>query len=263
MDVIPYTPRRFQTAAASYLQGRPGYPAKLFRRIAELCSLNQSHRVMDLGCGPGQIALAMAPYVGQVVGVDPEPEMLKIAAELTAQSGGKVELIEGSSYDLGPRFGRFRLVAMGRSFHWMDRADVLRRLDGMIEPGGAIVLLHDDHPAVPDNAWHTPFQDVVMRYAADDVAKQVRSGWNSHEAVLLDSPFSHLEQHTVFERHRISVDTLLLRIQSMSSVSRSRIGSKADDLAAEIREAMSAFAQDGMLNEVIGSWALIASREDT
>lgn len=217
---------------------------------------------MDLGCGPGQIAVALAPYVGQVVGVDPEPEMLKIAAEYTARSGEKIELIEGSSYDLGPQLGIFHLVAMGRSFHWMDRADTLQRLDAMIDPGGAVVLIRDDHPAVRDNAWHGPFQDVVMRYAADDIAKKLRSSWASHEAILLDSPFNHLEQITVFERHRIPVDALVLRTQSMSSVARSRIGTKADDLAAEVREAMSAFAQDGMLSEVIASSALIARREE-
>jgi len=262
VDVIPFTARRFQTAAASYLQGRSAYPALLFRRIAELCRLDGSQRVMDLGCGPGQVALGLAPYVGRIVAVDPEPAMLKIAAEVTAGLGEKVELVEGSSYDLGPSFGRFRLVAMGRSFHWMDRAETLRRLDALIEPAGAIVLLHDDRPEVPDNRWHAPFQEVVWRYAADDVAKQVRSHWASHEAVLLDSPFPRLEQVTVFERRRITVDQLVLRTESMSSVARSRIGTRADELAAEVREAMSAFAEDGMLNEVIASSALIASRPE-
>ncbi len=262
MDVIPFTPRRFQTAAAAYLQGRPDYPARLFQRIAELCRLDRSHRVMDLGCGPGQIAVALAPYVGRIVGIDPEPEMLKIAAELTAHLGDQIELIEGSSYDLGPRLGSFHLVTMGRSFHWMARAETLRRLDAMIDPDGAVVLIHDEHPKVPDNAWDAPFQDVITRYAADDVAKQVRSNWASHEAVLLDSPFNHLERITVFERRQITVDALILRTHSMSSVARSRIGAKADDLDVEVREAMAAFAQDGMLNEVIASSALIASRGD-
>lgn len=261
MDVIPFTPRRFQSAAGSYLQGRPAYPSKLFRRIAELGQLDSSHRVMDLGCGPGQVAVGLAPFVGQVVAVDPEPEMLKIAAELKKPYGDRIELVEGSSYDLGPDLGRFQLVAMGRSFHWMDRADTLRRLDAMIEPTGAVVLLHDEHPDLPDNAWYAPFQETVMRYAADDVAKTIRSRWAGHEAVLLDSPFSQLERVGLFERRRVSLDELVLRLQSMSSVAHSRIGSKADELALDVRREMSAFAQDGPLVEVVVYSALMATRD--
>jgi ubiquinone/menaquinone biosynthesis C-methylase UbiE len=260
MDVIPYEPRRFRSAAASYLEGRPAYPAKLFQRIAELCRLERTHRVMDLGCGPGQIAVALAPYVGHVVAVDPEPEMLKIARDLAADAGQEIELIVGSSYDLGPRFGRFRMVTMGRSFHWMDRAATLQRLDEMIEPEGSVVLLRDDHPDVPENAWHKPYQEIVHRYSADDFAKQMRSSWLNHEAVLLASAFRQLERIAVFERRALSIDALVLRTSSMSTVSRSRIGSKADDLAAEVREAMIPFAANGPFHEVTASSPLIASR---
>lgn len=260
MEIIPYNPRRFESAAASYLQGRPAYPAKLFRRIVDLCGLNRSHRVMDLGCGPAQIAVALAPYVAQAVGVDPEPEMLTIAAENAAAHHQSIELIESSSYDVGPRFGRFQLVAMGRSFHWMDRVDTLQRLDALVDPHGAVALLYDEHPEVPENAWRQPFQEVVKRYSADDFAKQVRSNWRSHEAVLLASPFHVLERITIFDRRSLSVDDLIVRTRSMSSVSSSRIGARADDLAAELQRILLPFAQEGALSEVTANSALIATR---
>src|SRR5262245_4898832 len=76
---MPLEPSRFRTAAQYYLRGRPPYAAGLIRRVVQLCGLDATHRVLDLGCGPGQLALAFAPFVGQVVGIDPEPEMLRIA----------------------------------------------------------------------------------------------------------------------------------------------------------------------------------------
>jgi ubiquinone/menaquinone biosynthesis C-methylase UbiE len=260
IDVIPFDPRRFRTAAASYLEGRPAYPPRLFRRIAELADLGPSHRVLDLGCGPGQVALGLAPFVGEVVAVDPEPEMLKLARRQAEAAGLAIELVRGSSYDLGPAFGSFRLVAMGRSFHWMDRVEVLRRLDAMIEPGGAVVLLHDDHPESPENAWHATYRAILARYADDDVAKRVRSGWDAHATVLTASPFRSLKRIRAFERSRVTLDALVLRTRSMSSVARSRIGARADDLAAEVRAAMAPFAPDGSLPELIAATALIASR---
>ena len=67
----PFDPRRFESAALHYRAGRIPYPPRLIRRIAELVGLRESHRVLDLGCGPGQLAIAFGFFAGEVVGVDP------------------------------------------------------------------------------------------------------------------------------------------------------------------------------------------------
>ena len=219
--------------------------------------------MLDLGCGPGLLAVAFAPFVREVVGVDPEPEMLRAAAARGAPAN--VAWIEGGSYDLGPRFGRFFLTVMGRSFHWMDRAETLRRLDAMIEPGGAVVLFGDAHPNVPNNAWRVAWGEVIERYSADDpVRGRSRSpDWVRHEAFLLDSAFAELEEIAVIERRDVAVETLIDRALSMSSGSRARLGAKADDLAREIRELMAGIAPEGSVTEVIATSALIARRPAT
>src|SRR5215472_600571 len=112
--------RRFRTAAAHYLAGRPPYSPRLIQRVIDLTSLTPAHGVLDLGCGPGMLTLAFAPFAREVLGVDPEPEMLRAAA--ARQAPPNVRWMQASSNDLGPSFGRFFLTVMGRSFHWMDRA---------------------------------------------------------------------------------------------------------------------------------------------
>ncbi|MGK9164667.1 methyltransferase domain-containing protein [Inquilinus limosus] len=262
MTTIPFMPRRFRSAATHYLQGRPPYAAGLFPRIARVCGIGRDHRVMDLGCGPGQIAIALAPLASEVVGIDPEPEMLAAAAEAAARAGVRVTWRQGSSYDLGPELGRFRLVTMGRSFHWMDRVETLRRLDAMIDPGGAVVLIHDDHPNVPDNRWSQPYRELLDRYSEDDADRQLRKSpdWPNHTAVLLDSPFGRLEEVAVIERRRIPADTLVHRTLSMSSTAPERIGDRVGALIAEIEGLAAEHAADGMLTEVVTSTALIARR---
>ena len=42
-------PTRFHTAARYYLQGRPHYAAALIRRVVQLCGLDRTHRLLDLG----------------------------------------------------------------------------------------------------------------------------------------------------------------------------------------------------------------------
>jgi SAM-dependent methyltransferase len=260
---MPPEPTRFHTAAQYYLRGRPPYAAALVQRVVTLCGLERTHRVLDLGCGPGQLALAFAPFVGQVIGIDPEPEMLLIAHNEAAQAGLPIEFRMGSSHDLPADLGLFRLVVIGRAFHWMDRQDTLLRLDGMIEPGGAVVLFGDDHPQVPDNRWRETFERLIDRYAEADTARAARRtpGWLSHETVLLDSPFPHLERISVIERRNTPVERIVDRALSLSSVSHGVIGARADDLARELREAMVEFARDGLVTEVVESEALIARRE--
>jgi SAM-dependent methyltransferase len=259
---IPFEKHRFRSAAEHYRKGRPAYALGLFDRVAERVGLAQSHAVLDLGCGPGQLALGFARFAGSVTAIDPEPEMLRIASADAAEAGFKIRFIEGSSYDIGPALGRFRLTAIGRAFHWMDRADTLQRLDGMIETDGALALFGDRHPELHENAWRAVYNTVLDRYSAEDTARRQRKGpeWVEHESVLLASPFSRLERIGVIESRRTPVAQLEDRLLSLSSVSRDKIGAQADAMIDELREKLAPFVSNGEITEIVESQALIAMR---
>lgn len=255
------TQRRFRSAARYYLSGRPAYSSLLIRRVVELCGLNPTHDLLDLGSGPGQLAIAFAPFVREVTALDPEPEMLEIGRRNASSGRLKIKFVQGSSYDLGPQFGRFQVVTIGRAFHWMDRVATLKLLDVMIEPDGAVVLL-ESHPEVSTNPWHSPYEKVIERYAEGDIERQKRcsADWLRHEAILLDSPFHQLERISVVERRLTPVERFTDRALSLSSTSRERLGARADDLASEIRELMAGYAPGGLVSEVVESTALLARR---
>jgi SAM-dependent methyltransferase len=207
--------------------------------------------VLDLGCGPGQLAIAFGFFAGEVVGVDPEPQMLAVASNAAQGLTPNVRFREGSSFDLDPALGRFRLVTMGRSFHWMDRVDTLRKLDEMIDPEGAVALFGDHHLDVSENEWHREWRTVIDHYAGDDASRGGRRdpSWLSHERVLLASPFAHLERISVIGRH----------VRSMSSLSRERIGERLDDLERNLKTSLIRAASDGMLTELI-EWTVLSGR---
>jgi predicted RNA methylase len=70
---------RFASTASLYEHLRPPYPSEFFRSVARKLDLSRESRLIDLGTGPGLLALGFGPYVGRVVGVDPEPEMIEAA----------------------------------------------------------------------------------------------------------------------------------------------------------------------------------------
>lgn len=248
-----FEPDRFRSAAAHYERGRVAYAPALIARVAAVTGLDADDRVLDLGCGPAPLARGFAPLTREVVAVDPSADMLAEARALTADTDN-IRLVGGSSQDLGPDFGRFHLVVMGRSFHWMDRVETLRRLDGLIAPDGAVALFHDSAPQVPANAWRASWDEIRGRYGEGDGPHR-GADWIRHEAVLLASPFRHLETFGVIERRALDIETLIARTLSMSTTSPSRLGARTDALVAELRAALG-----DVTEEVVETSALVAWR---
>ncbi len=261
-DATVFQPHRFRSAARHYLAGRPPYAPRLIRLVAELLRLSGSDRLLDLGCGPGVLAGAFAPVVGEVVAIDPEPEMLRVA-EATYGGASNIRFVQGSSFDLSPSLGPFRLVTMGRSFHWMDRAATLLLLDSMIEPDGTVALFNSHLCEVPDNAWYAGYRNLLRRYAENDTAhaRHHDGTWVRHEAFLLDSAFCQVDEVSVIERRQVTVEQLVDRAFSRSSTAPDRLGGAASaKMAADIEALLRPQAGDGVLTEVVATGALLAKR---
>ncbi len=113
--------------------------------------LSAGERMLDLGCGPGQLGIAFARLTkAAVIGLDPEPEMLEAAEADAVAAGVDIALIRGSSYDLD-RTRPLKMTVMGRSFHWMDRSATLKALDEITVADAAVVLFGDRHiSSTPD-----------------------------------------------------------------------------------------------------------------
>ncbi len=85
---------------------------------------------------------------------------------------------------------------------------------------------------------------LIARYAEGPATRDA-PGWLSHEAVLLDSPFSDLERISVIDRRRTPPEDFVDRALSMSRTSPGRLGARAEALASEVRELMEGSARDG------------------
>jgi SAM-dependent methyltransferase len=261
MAETPFFPHRFKLASQYYTTGRPTYPPLLSRRVAQLVGLGREHNVLDLGTGPGFLAIDFAPLAKSVVAVDPAPEMLAAAEVNIAAAKVAVRLVRARSDELTAELGRFRLVTIGRAFHWMDRVQTLKTLDALLDEGGAVALFAERYPEVPANAWQPEFQAIVDSYSTEDPARPLIHGSVKHEAILLDSAFDQLERVAVLEQRETPVERFVDRALSFASTWEGRPGSRVEDLAHEIRRSVAKHADaSGIVREVLEGHALVARR---
>ena len=71
-------------AAAHYEPGRLPYAPALAEALERSLGLDGRGRLLDVGCGPGTVTLLLARLFEEVVGLDPDGDMLREAARLAS-----------------------------------------------------------------------------------------------------------------------------------------------------------------------------------
>lgn len=82
-----FPPDAFAGTAAYYLRYRVPYPQALLRDLIERAGVTGEGRLLDLACGPGRVALALASSFRETWAIDLEPEMIAAGQEEAARRG--------------------------------------------------------------------------------------------------------------------------------------------------------------------------------
>jgi len=157
-------------------------------------------RALDVGTGAGTLALALAPLVREVVGVDVVPELLERARR---DAPANVTFVEGDATTLPFEPGSFDLSCSRRTLHHIARPELaVAELARVTAPGGRVFV--DDQIAPVDPL------------AALDLDRFERARDPSHTRTLPDIDLRHLFeanglvlQQTRFQTHRRELDHYL------------------------------------------------------
>src|SRR5438445_12792475 len=107
---------------------------------------NGDERALDSGTGAGTLALALAPLVREVVGVDIVPELL---ARARNGAPANVTFVEGDATDLPFESGSFDLACSRRTLHHIAHPEsAISELVRVTAPGGRVYV--DDQIAPVD-----------------------------------------------------------------------------------------------------------------
>jgi len=76
-------------------QGRYLLDPRSFAKLAQLAQIKAEDRVLDVGCGTGYSAAVLARLAAEVVALEQDADLVRIASELLANVVGRVELVQG------------------------------------------------------------------------------------------------------------------------------------------------------------------------
>jgi SAM-dependent methyltransferase len=257
-----WDPTLFAGTAKHYVKGRITYAPQTAERLAAALGLDGSGRLLDVGTGPGDVALILAPYFEKVIGVDPDPEMLAQATSRARDLNvDNAQWLQLKAEDLSPDLGYFRVVAFGQSFHWMDRervASVYR----LLEPGGFFVHLTVQGGAAPTDvgpgARAVPYDDtaaLVRRY----LGPVRRAGQrtlpqgtpDNEDAVLAAAGFAAETEIALSggELMQRSVDDIVAWVFSRSDSAPHLFGDDLPQFESDLRRLLSSTSAHGMFVE--------------
>ncbi|MFJ1747457.1 class I SAM-dependent methyltransferase [Streptomyces sp. NPDC088116] len=200
----------FLGSAPYYQRGRLPYAPGLPDVLAEILMPDGRGRLIDVGCGPGTLALSLAHLFGEVVGLDPDSGMIAEARRRAGEAGmlGRTRWVRARAEELPAGLGTFTVAAFGQSFHWMDRDAVATTVKGMLHAGGAFVHISDlktetrsvdglPHPAVPYSAVASLTRQYLgpVRRAGRGVLLHGTPG--DEAAVLTRAGFAGPQRHVV------------------------------------------------------------------
>jgi SAM-dependent methyltransferase len=250
----------FRGTAPYYARYRAPYAAEAIDFAASRLGLTSASRLLDLGCGPGTLALRFAPRVAEVLAWDPDPDMLA-AGRAHAGTAGLTNIAwrQAGSEELGELDGPLAGAVMGQSFHWMDRDQVLRDLHRLIEGGGGIALINPGQRR-PQEIWQSAADEVIRAHLGERPPHPQRNPELRHEPALLRSDFTitdDVEFTTTITRDFAS---MLGSIYSTSDTSPVHFGDRGPAFEADLRAALEALTPACSFTSTIETGVLVAMK---
>jgi SAM-dependent methyltransferase len=140
-EVYPF---QSSDAERSRLIAQADVVGPLTQRLLDRAGIGSGMRVLDIGCGPGDVAFMAARRVGHegnVLGVDRDPTQLALAARRAERDGlANVRFIEGDFRELALDAPVDAIVGRLVLMYALDPLDALRRALRHLRSGGVIAL---------------------------------------------------------------------------------------------------------------------------
>lgn len=264
--------RPYAGTAWFYAEYRDRPSSAFAELLARRLGWTRADRILDFGAGPAQVSLQLAPFVGEVIAMDPEPDMLAEGRKRAAAARvGNVSFVVGGSEELGsliPDLGIVKGATISQTLHWVrDQDELLRDLDRLLDPDhGAVALIGFAKDPDPNRVWldRPPWnlvEPILQRYLTGvPEGPHPRGRHDPFPDVLRRSAFAELEllTHGYESVIKPSADAAIGYHYTLSNVL-ARLGDRRPGFEAEARAALDGADSSPIRVHLVDS-ALVAKR---
>ncbi|GAA4778074.1 class I SAM-dependent methyltransferase [Stakelama sediminis] len=170
---------QFGAGATDYVTSTAHAQGADLQRIAAVAAIHRPRHALDLGCGGGHVAYAMAPHAEEVTATDLSPEMLAVVETEAARRGlSNIRTICAPAEALPFADASFDMVACRFSaHHWHDVPAGLNEARRVLRPGGQAIFA--DVIAPPPAAADTHLQAVELLRDPSHVRDYSEAEWSA------------------------------------------------------------------------------------
>ena len=268
-----FDPQAFEGTAEYYAIGRAPYSAHVADTLARELSLDGTGQLLDVGCGPGVLELALAQLFDQVTALDPELDMLQMGRRRCQQAGlANVRWLQGVAEDIAAWSpDSWRVVTFGQSFHRVRRLEVAEAVHDLLVPGGALVLishhLDDGRPRPADPGYpeipHDAVRKLILDYLGDRTRHYLET-WNEGQPARFEDTLAQTRfgrSRTVYAPGRPDlirdIDTVVANFFSLSYAAPRWFGSRRAEFEADLRRLLYEESPDGLFWDWPGDTELV------
>lgn len=151
----------FDEAAEAYDIARPEYPPELIDKLIELAQLPASARILEIGCGTGQITGAFAERGYEIVAVELGEKLARIAAA-NLEPYPRVSVIHSAFEEWVCSEKPFDLVLSAQAFHWIDPGIGYPKIRQFLVDRGHLAVVYNLFASSPDPIY----RDLDVAYRA-------------------------------------------------------------------------------------------------
>jgi SAM-dependent methyltransferase len=240
-------------SAPYYARGRLPYPPALADAFRDALGLDGSGRLLDGGCGPGSLTHLLAPLFAEAVGVDADPAMV---AEAEKGAGANERFVVLRAEDLPAGLGSFRVVTFAQSFHWLDQRRVAAAVHGLLDAGGAVVLVGaTTHEGEETDVPRDEIGELVRRYlgpvrrAGRGTLPSGTATWDTDAFAAAGFAAPREVEVPAGRVHERSEDDVVASVYSTSSAAPHLFGDRLGAFEAELRALLRRASPEGRFHE--------------
>lgn len=231
----------FRGTSDYYARYRRPYPREVVDALVARCGSDGRGRLLDAGCGTGQVFRVMAHLFDSVIAFDPDPGMVESARQLATDlrlTNVRVDRMraEELTRDVAP----LRLAVFGASFHWTDRVRVADQVYDLLEPNGHLAILAPGGIDTGTTDWELAIRDVLARYQGSHrpAGTGIYVQGERHEEVLKRSRFARIDVIEIPIQEQWTIDQIVGFLYSTSFASKAVLGERVRAFERDLRAAL-------------------------